>query len=134
MGVNRYNPDPPIPLNKETALIVNPAVVGSGLYNTQARIIPNPDYEGKLEWSGEVNILYNRYNLSEYLSGLKVPGNYSDYSSSRDVVGALSQKYYLPIARNDVTLVGVPASSTVVLTASPSSIGFYFRATLEYEG
>lgn len=133
-GVNRHNPNLPVKLTPDNVRITAPQTqVSTSTYNTRATIIPHPEFTGQPKFEGSVNVFYNRLPLNTYLKGLVVPGRYSDYTTSRDVIGALVDKYRLPLIREDVNLLLVEDVETITLTAAFSSVGFFGNVTLPYE-
>lgn len=133
-GVNRENPHLPITLTPDNVRIQNMEILPSGgLYNTRCVIEPNPDFQGSPHFVGSTSFEYNRLHLARLFASCSVPGQYSDYNTTRDVAAALAERYRVKLSRDDVLLAPVEDLASIVLVARLGSVGFWGMATIPYE-
>ncbi len=138
LRIHQLNPNIEYPLTRDNAEIVDPQITPDGAFNTRGMLRgkpvsqtnPNPRFS-----LDEVQIRWNRFNLSRYLKGIVIPGNGSDYETTHDVLEALVGRYKLPMEITDINLFIVSDSaSTVEIRARNDSVGYYGYAIVPFEG
>lgn len=133
--VNRLNPLMNAPVNPNMVEVVSPELFSANGGATNTRAILRVISEAiPVQWfQGERTIYYTRLNLNRVLAGLVIPGSYHDYQDSRGVVTALRERWWIPIADEDVALTLANTPEDLTLIASVSSVGYIGTITLSYE-